>query len=303
MQIGHIPMSAQPPSGWRLWMLAARPHTLTISVAPVIAGTALAWSETGRFDPGPGFGALIGALLIQAGANLHNDAVDALRGGDLPTRQGPARVTARGWIPARRVIAAAQICLALAAVVGLYLIACGGLPILILGIASLIGGWCYSGGPRPISYGPYGELFVVAFFGIGAVGGSYYLQTGTLSLLALETGVAIGLFAAAVLMVNNYRDIEADRIAGRNTLAIQAGIPASRVLYSLFLLVSFGLLAGPMGPNGGWVTLAGLPLAIDLIHRFVTLPRGSAFNPILGKTARLQLIVAVLFAVGINLGL
>jgi len=301
MQIDHIPMSAQPPSGWRLWLLAARPHTLTIAVAPVIAGTALAWSETGRFEFGPCLGALVGAILIQAGANLHNDAVDALRGGDLPIRQGPARVTARGWIPAQRVIAAAKLCFVLAALVGMYLIASGGIPILALGVASLIGGWCYSGGPRPISYGPFGEAFVVAFFGVGAVGGSYYLQSGTASLLALEVGVAIGLFAAAVLMVNNYRDIEADRLAGRNTLAIKAGIPTSQGLYTLFLLMPFALLAGPTGPNGGWVTLAALPLVIGLIRRFVTSPRGPAFNPILGGTARLQLVVAVLLGFGLAL--
>jgi 1,4-dihydroxy-2-naphthoate octaprenyltransferase len=301
MQIDRIPSTAQPPSGWRLWWLAARPRTLTLAAAPVIAGTALAWSQTGRVDPGPGLGALVGAVLIQAGANLHNDAVDALRGGDLPTRQGPARVTARGWVPARRVIAAAQICLALAALVGVYLIACGGLPILALGIASLAGGWCYSGGPRPISYSPYGELFVVAFFGVGAVCGSYYLQIGTVSLPALTVGVAIGLFAAAVLMVNNYRDVEADRLAGRNTLAIRAGLYASRVLYGLFLLVPFALLAGPVGPAGGWATLVALPLALRLIGRFATEPRGPAFNPILAKTARLQLIVALLLAVGISL--
>jgi len=301
MQIDRIPSTAQPPSGWRLWWLAVRPRTLTLAAAPVIAGTALAWSQTGRVDPGPCLGALVGAVLIQAGANLHNDAVDALRGGDLPARQGPARVTARGWVPARRVIAAAQICLALAGVVGVYLIACGGLPILALGIASLVGGWCYSGGPRPISYTPYGELFVVAFFGVGAVCGSYYLQTDTVSLPALTVGVAIGLFAAAVLMVNNYRDVEADRLAGRNTLAIRAGLYASRVLYGLFLLVPFVLLAGPTGPAGGWGTLLALPLALRLIGRFTTEPRGPAFNPILAKTARLQLVVAVLLAVGISL--
>ncbi|EPY02173.1 1,4-dihydroxy-2-naphthoate octaprenyltransferase [Magnetospirillum fulvum MGU-K5] len=303
MQIDPNPINAQPPTGWRLWWLAVRPRTLTISVAPVIAGTALAWSDLGRVDPGPALGALAGAILIQAGANLHNDAVDALRGGDLPIRQGPARVTARGWIPAGRVIAAAKLCLGLAALVGLYLIACGGLPILALGVASLIGGWCYSGGPRPISYTPYGELFVVAFFGIGAVGGSYFLQTGTASLLSIEVGLAIGLFAAAVLMVNNYRDIEADRLAWRNTLAIRAGTRASQVLYGLFLLMPFVLLAGPTGPTGGWVTLAALPLAIGLISRFVSEPRGPAFNAILGKTAKLQVIVALLFAAGTGLGL
>jgi 1,4-dihydroxy-2-naphthoate octaprenyltransferase len=291
----------QPPAGWRLWWLAVRPRTLTIAVAPVVAGTALAWAETRLIDPAPFLGALAGAMLIQAGTNLHNDVADALRGGDQPMRQGPPRVTALGWAPAARVRNAALVCFALAALMGLFLIMRGGVPILALGIASLIGGWCYSGGPRPIAYGPLGEVFVVAFFGLGAVGGSYYLQAGTVSAATLGVGVAIGLYAAAVLMANNYRDMEADRLAGRRTLAIRAGITASRAFYAAFLLAPFALLAGPSGPPGGWLTLGAVPIAVGLIRRFVTEDRGPAFNAILGGTARLQLIVAGLLAVGLCL--
>jgi 1,4-dihydroxy-2-naphthoate octaprenyltransferase len=291
----------QPPAGWRLWWLAARPRTLTIAVAPVVAGSALAWADTGHFALGPCLGALVGAMLIQAGTNLHNDVADALRGGDQPMRQGPPRVTALGWAPAARVQAAALACFALAALTGLYLIALGGLPILLLGLASLVGGWCYSGGPRPIAYGPFGEAFVVAFFGLGAVGGTYYLQAASLAPSVAWVGGAIGLFAAGVLMANNYRDMEPDRLAGRRTLAIQAGLTASRAFYALFLLAPFIMMAGPAGPAGGWLTLAALPLAVGLIRRFVTEPRGPAFNAILGGTARLQLVFAALLAVGLLL--
>ncbi|MFD2234110.1 1,4-dihydroxy-2-naphthoate octaprenyltransferase [Phaeospirillum tilakii] len=288
-----------PPAGWRLWWLAIRPRTLTMAVAPVLAGTALGWAEGGHFDPRPFLAALGGALMIQAGANLYNDVGDALRGGDQPLRQGPPRVTALGWATPARVRAAAIACFGLACLFGLYLIALGGVPILLLGLASLAGGWCYSGGARPISYGPYGELCVIAFFGIGAVAGSAYLQTGTLLGSAVLVGLALGAVAAAVLMANNYRDMEPDRLVGRRTLAIQLGPRHSRFLYAAMVLAPFALLAGPTGPAGGWVTLAALPLAIGLIHRFFTEPRGPAFNRILGLTARLQLVMAALLSLGV----
>jgi len=291
----------RPPAGWRLWWLAIRPRTLTMAVAPVLAGTALGWVDGGHLDPRPFLAALGGALMIQAGANLHNDVADALRGGDQPLRQGPPRVTALGWATPARVRGAALVCFGLACLFGLYLIALGGVPILLLGLASLAGGWCYSGGPRPISYGPYGELFVIAFFGVGAVAGSAYLQTGTLLASAVVAGIALGAVAAAVLMANNYRDMEPDRLIGRRTLAIRAGQHSSQILYAVMVLSPFVLLVGPTGPVGGWVVLAALPMAVGLIRRFATETRGPAFNQILGATARLQLVIAVLLTVGVVL--
>jgi len=290
-----------PPVGWRLWWQAIRPRTLTMALAPVLAGTALGWVEGGQFDPRPFLAALGGALMIQAGTNLHNDVIDALRGGDQPSRQGPPRVTALGWATPGRVRFAALACFGVACLFGLYLIALGGLPILLLGLASLAGGWCYSGGPRPIAYSPYGEIFVIAFFGLGAVAGSAYLQSGTLSASTLGVGLAIGAVAAAVLMANNYRDMEADRLIGRRTLAIQAGQRNSQILYAVMVLAPFVLLAGPTGPAGGWLTLAALPMALGLIRRFVTETQGPAFNQILGATARLQMVVALLLTVGVVL--
>lgn len=289
----------QPPDGWRLWWLAVRPRTLTISVAPVVAGTALGWQDTGALDLRPLAASLIGALAIQAGTNLFNDVGDALRGGDQPMRQGPPRVTALGWASPERVRRAALTCFGLAALVGLYLGYLGGFPILALGAASLVAGWAYSGGPRPIAYTALGELFVIAFFGIGAVGGTYYLQTNTLSLPAVLTGVAIGLVAAAVLLANNYRDMEPDRLAGRRTLAIQAGGEASKLIYGSFLAGSMALLASPWGPPGGILTLGVAPLALFLFRRFVTEPRGPAFNSILAATARFQLLLAGMLAIGL----
>ena len=289
----------QPPDGWRLWWLAIRPRTLTISVAPVVAGTALGWQEAGMLDVRPLLASLIGALAIQAGTNLFNDVGDALRGGDQPMRQGPPRVTALGWASPERVRHAALVSFALAALAGLYLSYLGGFPIVMLGLASLAAGWAYSGGPRPIAYTALGEIFVVAFFGIGAVGGTYYLQTNTLSLEAVVTGIAFGLVAAAVLLANNYRDMEPDRLAGRRTLAILAGMEASKLIYGMLVMAPMALLASPWGPPGGILTLGAAPLALFLFRRFVTEPRGPAFNSILAATARFQLVLALVLAIGL----
>jgi 1,4-dihydroxy-2-naphthoate octaprenyltransferase len=293
--------SDQPPAGWRLWWVAIRPRTLTIAVAPVLAGTALAVADTGRLDLAPMAAALFGAVAIQAGTNLYNDVGDALRGGDQPLRQGPPRLTALGWASPARVRRAALIAFGLAALAGLYLAAVGGWPILALGAASLVAGWAYSGGPWPIAYTPLGEVFVIAFFGVGAVSGSYWLQAHALSPAAMISGAALGLVAAAVLLANNYRDMEADRLAGRRTLAIRMGCEPSKALYAVLLLLPFALLASPIGPGYGWIALLALPLALRLIRRFVTEARGPAFNLILGHTARLELVVAALIAVGVGL--
>jgi len=290
---------ADQPDGWRLWWLAIRPKTLTISVAPVVVGGALAWNDFHILDPRPLAAALLGALAIQAGTNLYNDVADALRGGDQPMRQGPPRVTALGWASPERVRRAALISFGLAALVGLYLAWLGGWPILALGVASLLCGWGYSGGPKPIAYTPAGEVFVIAFFGVGAVGGTYYLQTQSLSLGAVMAGIAVGSVAAAVLLANNYRDMEPDRLAGRRTLAIRIGAEASKAAFALFVLAPIALLALPLtGPHGGWLTLGALPPALRLIRRFAAEPRGPAFNAILASTARLQLLLAALVALG-----
>jgi 1,4-dihydroxy-2-naphthoate octaprenyltransferase len=288
----------QPPTGWRLWLLAIRPRTLTIAIAPVVAGTALAWSRFNALSLAVLLATLAGAVLIQAGTNLWNDLGDALRGGDQPLRQGPPRVTALGWAAPERVRRAAMACFALAGLIGLYLAYLGGWPILALGIASLAAGWAYSGGPRPIAYTALGELVVVVFFGLGAVAGTVWLQAGLLTPEALVVGLAIGLPAAAVLMANNYRDLEADRLVGRRTLAIRLGLDGSRLAYAVMMLTPFPLMMAPTAPDGGWVCLAAAPLAIRLIIDFATRPRGPAFNAILAATARFQVMLAVLAAVG-----
>jgi 1,4-dihydroxy-2-naphthoate octaprenyltransferase len=288
----------RPPTGWRMWLLAVRPRTLTIALSPVLVGAAAAWGEFADFRPLPLLAALIGAILIQAGTNLWNDLGDAMRGGDQPMRQGPPRVTALGWAAPGRVRRAARLCFALAATVGLYLAWVGGWPILVLGAASLLAGWAYSGGPRPIAYTALGELFVVAFFGVGAVAGTVWLQAGQLSPAVILLGTAVGLPAAAVLMANNYRDLEADRMVGRRTLAIRLGTDGSRGAYAAMMLAPFPLLMIPAAPSFGWLALLAAPMAVRLILAFATQPRGPAFNAILGATARFQVFLALLMAAG-----
>jgi 1,4-dihydroxy-2-naphthoate octaprenyltransferase len=307
---GHGPVSPAPmapppsspvvtvPRGWGLWWLAIRPRTLTIAVSPVLAGSGLAYADLGRIDPVVVVLALLGALAIQAGTNLYNDVADYLKGGDLPLRQGPARATAMGWATPGQMKRAAQVSFAVAALCGLYLVAVGGWPILALGMLSLLAGWAYSFGPKPIAYTPLGEVCVVAFFGLGAVGGVYYLHGFTLTGPVMAAGLAIGFIAAGVLMANNYRDMEPDRLAGRRTLAILVGPELSKVLYGLFLVLPFALAFPPLGPKGGWLTLALLPFSFKLVRRFATEARGPGFNQILAATARHQLAFAALLSLG-----
>jgi 1,4-dihydroxy-2-naphthoate octaprenyltransferase len=241
-------------------------------------------------------------MLIQLGTNLHNDAADSERGGDGPDRVGPPRVTASGLLSAGAVKLGAYICFAGAALMGLYLVVVGGWPILLLGMFSILSGWAYTGGPFPIAYTPLGELFVVAFFGLGAVCGTYWLCTGALSMAAVEAGLALGLLAGAVLLANNYRDAEADARVGRRTLAIAAGPIASVWIYAGLMLFPFALLV-PISdalPRGHvWPALIVLPLALALIHCFIREPRGRGFNRILVRTVFTQSLFGALLALGL----
>lgn len=286
------------------WILAARPRTLSLSMAPVAVGATLAWAGEHKVAWAAVLAALIGSMLIQIGTNLHNDASDAERGGDGADRVGPLRATAAGLLSGGAVKRAALLCFALAALAGVYLAAVGGWPILLLGLGSIASGWAYTGGPRPIAYTPLGEVFVIAFFGIGAVCGTYWLCTLDVSAAALLGGLACGLFAAAVLLVNNYRDVEADARAGRWTLPMAIGVRATHWLYGGFMLLPFALLpllARELPRGEAWPALIALAPTLPLIARFAREPRGPGFNAILGRTAQAQLLFALLLCGGLIL--
>ena len=284
--------------------MAARPRTLSLSLTPVAVGGALAWAMDRQIHWPALLAALIGSMCIQLGTNLHNDAVDSERGGDGPDRIGPPRVTAMGLLSGRNVKRGAAACFAVAAAMGLYLVAVGGWPILLLGMLSIVSGWAYTGGPLPIAYTPLGELFVIAFFGVGAVGGTYWLCTGHLGAVALAAGLALGLLTGAVLLVNNFRDVEADTRVGRRTLAIVAGPQGTAWIYAGLMLLPFVLLP-PIGralPHGHvWPALITLPLTVALIYRFMREPRGRGFNRILVWTAQVQCLFGLLLGIGLLL--
>jgi 1,4-dihydroxy-2-naphthoate polyprenyltransferase len=296
--------AAAPPTGWRLWLTAVRPRTLTLSVVPVFLGSALAWAEGAPVAVLTLLAALLAAALLQAGANLHNDAVDFERGNDKPGRQGPTRVTAAGWATPAQVHFAAKTAFGLAFLFGLYLVAVGGWPFFLLGLASLAAGYAYSGGPRPVSYTPAGEVFVFLFFGLVAVAGSHYLQSGHLSAAGLLGGAAMGFLASAVLMVNNYRDLDGDAAVGRRTLAVALGRERSRKAYTLMVTLPFVCVLGlwPLLPAHApmLLALAALPKCIDLAHAFGQ-KKGAALNPVLGETAQAQLVFGALLCAGLAL--
>ena len=285
------------PGRVQAWFLACRPKTLSVSLSPVLVGTAVAWHDTHALLWLPLLAAALGAGFIQIGTNLFNDVGDFLRGTDTPGRLGPKRATAEGWLSPALVTFGAWLAFALAFLCGIYLVAHGGWPIVVIGLASLTAGWAYTGGPAPIAYRPLGEAFVFVFFGLVAVGGSYYLQTLTLTPTALVVAVLVGLHAAAVITVNNYRDLDGDAQSGKNTLAVLLGRPATRRLYTAEMLAPYALLA--LLADLGWpaaLPLLSLPLALGLIRRFHHAAPGPVFNAILAATAGLQLVFAVLLS-------
>jgi 1,4-dihydroxy-2-naphthoate octaprenyltransferase len=286
----------------RLWLLAARPRTLPAAVAPVLVGTALAGSED-VFRALPFVAALIGSIFIQIGTNLSNDYSDARRGADTEDRLGPVRVTAGGLMPPRRVLIGTYIAFGVAVAAGLYLAAVAGWELLLVGVASILAGVLYTGGPRPYGYEGLGEFFVFFFFGVVAVVGSYFVQTEELRWEGFALGVPVGLLAAAILVVNNVRDVDTDRRAGKRTLAVKLGRERARLLFTAMIVTSFvvpPLLVPALSP---WVLLAllALPLAPPLIRTVATRTDGPALNAALGGAGRLLAAYSLLLAVGVLL--
>jgi 1,4-dihydroxy-2-naphthoate polyprenyltransferase len=283
------------------WASAARPKTLLLAVTPVVTGTGLAVAQSGRLDAATALVTLIAAVAIQVGTNLRNDAADFERGTDTADRVGPPRASAQGWFTPQQVHTAAHLSFLTAFVFGIYLCWRGGWPILGLGLASLAAGYAYTSGPRPIAYGPFGEVFVLLFFGVAAVAGAYYLQTLSLSGPCLALGLALGLPASAVLLLNNYRDLETDRRAGRRTLCHYLGTHGSRILYALLLAAPFPIVLLADLPEGRWAVLAALPLGGLLIARLFRGAERGELNAMLGATALFQAALAALLLIGLEL--
>jgi len=286
-----------------LWVRGARPRTLTLSSVPVLVGNALAAADDGyRLGIWVLAATLCAAALIQAATNLYNDAFDGLRGvDDNAVRLGPPRLVATGRMSAGDVLTGAHGALAFAFLLGVFLVLSGGWPILVVGLASLVAAYTYSAGSRPISGRPTAEVYVVVFFGIVAVVGSYYLQSGGISAEALVAGLSLGFAAAAVLLVNNYRDLETDRAGGRRTVVVAWGRPVTRVLYVVLLALSLALCAGiairGVGVGWGFLPLLLVPWAFQL-SRSIGTRAGADLNGVLFATVGFHLVLGALLSVG-----
>jgi 1,4-dihydroxy-2-naphthoate octaprenyltransferase len=299
-----VAVAGQAASGIRIWLMAARIRTLPAAIAPVLVGTALA-GFYGIFHPLRFIAALIGSVFIQVGTNLSNDYSDARRGADTEDRLGPVRVTAGGLVPPRRVLEATYASFGVAVLAGAYLVAVAGWQLLLVGAASILAGVLYTGGPRPYGYEGLGELFVFLFFGIVAVAGSYFVQVTHLSWEAFALAVPVGLLAAAILVVNNFRDIDTDRRAGKKTLAVRLGRERTRLLYASMVYLAF--LAAPVtwafGPLKPWVMLPWLtiPVAAPIVRVVRNRTDGASLNGALAQTGMLQLAFCTLLAAGLLL--
>jgi 1,4-dihydroxy-2-naphthoate octaprenyltransferase len=285
-------LPAQRPAGARVWIMAARPRTLTAAVAPVVVGTAIA-HQLGSLRWAQALLAFVASLFIQIGTNFANDYSDFKRGADAE-RVGPTRVTQSGLVKPSTVKAAAWIAFGISGVLGLALAATAGWPIIAIGVASVAAGWLYTGGPWPLGYHGLGDLFVFVFFGLVATCGTVYVQALVVPRDAFVAGAAVGCLATAILVVNNLRDRATDVKVGKNTLAVRLGPAGTRVEYLLAVVIPF-LLAPALHT---WLPLLALPVAIPAVRTVLTRD-GGALNPGLGQTARLQLAYAALLAIGL----
>jgi 1,4-dihydroxy-2-naphthoate octaprenyltransferase len=284
-------------SPFQIWMLAARPKTLPAAVAPVIAGIGAA-SHDGVLQIIPGLAALVCAILLQIGANVANDAFDFYKGSDTKERLGPPRVTALGLLKPQHTVIGAIIIFAIAALIGLYLVFVGGLPILLIGIFSIIFAVAYS----PLAYIGLGDLFAFAFFGPVAVIGTYYLQAGTISPLAVWVSIPIGFLVTAILVVNNLRDVEQDREHKKQTLAVRFGADFAKAEWGVLVVLSYAVPVVMLMTQAGsaWLLLTwvSLPIAYQVLE-IVRHKIGRELNDGLGGTAQLTLVYALTLAIGL----
>jgi 1,4-dihydroxy-2-naphthoate octaprenyltransferase len=287
-------------SKFMLWVQATRPKTLPAAVAPVAVGSAVAFGA-GEFVMLSAIACLACAIVLQIAVNFANDYFDHKNSIDSEERLGPVRVTQSGLIPPAEVKYAMISALFLAGLFFLYLVSVGGIVIIVIGIASILAALAYSGGPYPLASHGLGELFVFIFFGLVAVCGTYFIQAGELSWLAVIASIPPGLLITAIMVVNNLRDRETDQKAGKNTLAVILGRKGTVREYIFLLIISYlvpVLLVFADMSIVIWLPLLTLPYGLSLI-REVRNERGKALNETLAKTAKLSLLYSLLFSFGL----
>lgn len=293
-----------PPTGWRIWWLAARPRTLPAAIVPVLVGSAVSARE-GRFSWPVFLAALSVSLLLQIAANYANDLFDFLKGAD-HQRQGPRRVIQSGLVTPRQMRVALSLVIGAAAMIGLYLVGVGGWPIALIGVLSILGAVAYTAGPFPLAYHSLGDAAAFVFFGLIAVAGTAYLHAGAVSTTAILAALPVALLVTAIIVVNNLRDIETDRQAHKFTLAVRIGDGHTRLEYSVLLLgaylfpIGLSMLTGVF-PGWWWLPFITLPLALDLARTVRGGQRGAALNHTLARTAQLHLYFGALLAVALLL--
>jgi len=288
----------------RAWALAARPRTLPAAAAPVLVGTALAWQARG-FAPGPAVAALAGALLLQVGSNFANDVYDYEKGADTDARLGPLRVTQAGLLTPADVKRGMWATFGLATLVGVYLARVAGWPVVAIGLASIAAAVAYSGGPLAFGYRGLGDLFVMMFFGFVAVCGTAFVQMGGVPEAAWPAGFMVGALATAILVVNNVRDHETDRVTGKRTLPVVLGRGAGVLEFAGLLIGAYAVAWWMVWRDlvDAWALLAfvTLPAAVVLIVD-LRRHRGPVLNATLARTAELLFLFCLLFAIGVVIG-
>ena len=301
--IGRPPALPRPGSPGA-WLLAARPKTLPAAMAPVLVGSGLAAADA-RFAAGPALAALAGALLIQIATNFANDYYDFLKGADTEARLGPTRAAQAGLLPPSAVRTGALVTFGLATLAGLYLTWVAGWPIVVIGVLSIAAGLAYTAGPFPLAYMGLGEPFVFLFFGLVAVGGTYYVQALDVTPGALLAGVGVGALSTAILVVNNLRDLETDAAVGKRTMAVRLGPGGTRAELVLLVVLAFAVPAAGVLLLG-WspatlLVIAALPLAGPPLRTALHYRDPRELNPALGATARLLTAYAGLLTLGLVL--
>jgi 1,4-dihydroxy-2-naphthoate octaprenyltransferase len=284
------------------WVLASRLKTLTAAISPVLVGVSLAIHD-GEFQPFIAFMTLLAAVLIQIGANFANDVYDFLNGSDREDRLGPTRATQSGLIPPEDMKKGMWLVFALAICVGFYLASIGGWPIVWIGLASIASAIAYTGGPYPLGYHGWGDVFVFVFFGIIAVPGTYYLQSGFVSYDSILFGIPLGALSTAILIVNNLRDADTDIKSGKRTLAVRFGKTFVKIEYIIMMVVAFAI---PIYILQFWdelslyIILFLLPISIRLIQSLYN-ETGISLNPVLVNTAQFLFHFSILLSIGLIL--
>ncbi len=284
------------------WVLALRPKTMTAAIVPVMVASALVIAQRFEFKTSLSVCALFSAIFIQIGTNLINDAIDFKKGADDEKRIGPVRVTQSGLLTHRAVMTGGLGCFAVAALLGIPLVLACGWPIVIIGVLSLLCGYIYTGGPFPLAYVGLGDLFVILFFGIIAVGGTFYLHAQTLNYGALVAGLQIGMLSTVLIAVNNLRDSPLDKLVGKKTLAVRFGIRFARfeisfLAFAPFVLGLYWVFEGHF--LAAVLPILSFPIARNLVMKIFKTEPAPVYNKYLAQSAAVHLLFGTFLTIGL----